>query len=357
MSRKALAPVWRIIKAPGRGLLTVSTGAEQQRKLIDKFIPPRRRNSWPNYVKARLANPDKVPGPSLIGFPSDSGGGICRGAAHGPLGLRPLLYSKGWAPHDLGDIPCIPQLSHDKLLSPKQKKACEKQLWNSSSHKTHPVSPLNLLREFLQNGYQKQARAFKPLVLGGDHSLSLPCVEALHKSGLLKDCGILHFDAHTDLMETRFGVDYCFATWASHASKLLDKPEKLLQVGLRQSSESKKHWEGKFGVKQIWMSEVKSKTAAQLTKQICSHFEKLNCKHLYLSIDIDCLDQRQAPSTGTPELKGMSTTYLTKVIDQVTKRFSVLGADLVEVAPVLGSKQDAQKTVKAAVQLIEAIHW
>ena len=59
------------------------------------------------------------------------------------------------------------------------------------------------------------------MMLGGDHSVSWPVMDAMlaKEPDGNADVGIVHFDAHTDLLPQRLGVPYCFATWAFHANE------------------------------------------------------------------------------------------------------------------------------------------
>ena len=89
-------------------------------------------------------------------------------------------------------------------------------------------------------------RPFDPLssevtiVLGGRPSQRHTLIGNCGKVGV---SGLLHFDAHTDLLQERLGIQYCFATWAYHANELLRRDGRLVQVGIRASGRSQSHWE------------------------------------------------------------------------------------------------------------------
>ena len=67
-----------------------------------------------------------------------------------------------------------------------------------------------------------------PVMLGGEHLITLASVSATLKK--YPDLHIIHFDAHTDLMQKRLGVDLCFGSWTYHIAKLLCN---ILSYGFR----------------------------------------------------------------------------------------------------------------------------
>ena len=73
---------------------------------------------------------------------------------------------------------------------------------------------------------------FQPLVLGGDHSVSDGIMGGLKKAGQLKNAAILHFDAHPDMIASRFGIEHCFTTWAYNALDGIKNPAQFVQIGI-----------------------------------------------------------------------------------------------------------------------------
>ncbi len=349
----------KIFRAPGEGLLTFTTGSGRAAKAMMPYVGSKAYQAWSESLALQFKswNPYERPF-SVIGIPSDSGGGICRGAAHGPLALREAYYAKNPADarFDLGDVPCIPHLLYDDMLSVEQRKKSGRSLWGQSYRLSQPVSPLNILEEFLVEAWSTLP-GFRPLILGGDHSISYPVFAALKRTGLLQDIAILHFDAHTDLLESRFGVDVCFGTWSSHLAKWLKRPENYVQVGVRTSGKTKAYWEKKYGIHQYWSKEVSSLDPKTFSKKLLAQWKKQNCKMLYITNDIDGTDLSEAPATGTPESKGLKSRWVEEVIRHCSLELPLIGADLVEVAPVLGSKKEQQLTLQTAVRQLEALQW
>jgi len=239
VSSRTSLNVATLLKKPGKGLLTVTTGSQKAEQVLGPLVGHANDQEWQGQARRRI----RTQGPHIVALPNDSGGGICRGAAHGPLGLRSALYSKHphWAACELGDLPCIPQILEDSMLSSAQKRSCGQALWGKRYHPTRPVAPLNLLKSFLTEGFAANPKGFRPLVLGGDHSISWSVFESLFAARKTRSLAVLHFDAHTDLMESRYGVTHCFATWASLAVKrmLPHNRSNFVQVGLRVSGKQK----------------------------------------------------------------------------------------------------------------------
>lgn len=337
----------------------MSTGSQSARDYFRLWHADRDISEWPLLVKEKLSAWRKSPPPFFIlGVPSDSGGGIRRGAAHGPLALRSAAYRvhPEWAAWDLGDIACIPQLSHDAMLSARQLRASGRALWAESYRPGFPVSPLNLTETTLVE-ILRVSKKLRPLTIGGDHSISGAVFAALTKLGRTRDLGVLHFDAHTDLLESRFGIDHCFGTWTAHAVRAFRKPAAWVQVGIRASRYPRAHWESEFGVRQEWAADCRARDPEDFAKELVKHWRKLGCKSLYITNDVDGTDAAAIPSTGTPERDGLSAAWVETVIRRCSEQIPLIGADLMELAPVLGSSDDAAKSVAAALKFWEALEW
>lgn len=354
-----------MLRAPGQGLLTVTTGSGEAEKVIRPLLGNEAWNDWPEAVKLHL----KAPGPFVLGFPSDAGGGICRGAAHGPLRLRAELYRyyPQWAAHELGDIPCIPQLLEDSMLSRTQREKSGKALWGRKWKAAMPVAPLSLLKSSLEEAFSSKGEEFRPLVVGGDHSTSWAVSEALYKSKMMSGLGVLHFDAHTDLMEDRYGVSPCFATWAAACShRLREKKEGLLlkgahknmrfvQVGLRVSGKPQAYWEKKYQLRQYWSKELSQVSAAEFVDQISKAWDSIGISKFYTSFDVDALDPKYVPSTGTPEANGLETAWCVQVIKGLARKFPLVASDVVELAPVLHSNSAAAKSTRHSARIARTL--
>ncbi len=208
-----------ILRPPGFGLLTVHTGASAAETFFAKYFRAGQHKKWGQVLESSWRG-RRGPEPWILGIPSDSGGGICRGAAHGPLALRREMYARdrSWAQRDFGDVPCIPQLLEDEMLSSAQLARSGQALWGKGYRKGLPVSPMDIAESFL---VEAAKAGFRVLTLGGDHSVSWPAFKALHRARKTRRLAVLHLDAHTDLLESRYGIEHCFGTWTARL-----RPEK-----------------------------------------------------------------------------------------------------------------------------------
>src|SRR5205085_694186 len=163
-----------------------------------------------------------------------------------------------------------------------------------------------------------------PLVLGGDHSTAWPVASALSRAR--KDrWGIVQPDAHTDLLEHRLGIKYCFATWSWHANELFGRDGRMVQVGTRASRHDRGHWEGGLGVRQLWAEECRRDPDGAIAA-IVDHLRAKNVTAgVYFSNDIDGTDDTYADATGTPEPAGLEPDFDVALIRKLGETVGILG--------------------------------
>lgn len=168
------------------------------------------------------------------------------------------------------------------------------------------------------------------LVLGGDHSISFPSVQAIaRKHGPLT---VLHFDAHPDLYD-EFGGDRF-----SHAcpfARIMESgaAKRLVQVGIRTANAHQREQAARFKVETI---------EARYWRGVLPSLEA----PLYLSVDLDVLDPAFAPGVSHHEPGGLSTRELLAAIQSIQAR--IVGADVVELNPTRDI-QDVTAMVAAKV--------
>ncbi|MES2529159.1 MAG: arginase family protein [Bdellovibrionota bacterium] len=333
-----------LLTLPGNGVHTVHTAKERKERLREAIYGTADLKRAQKIWEAKL---DKLPvdKPLVLGIPSDNGGGIQRGANWGPLAIRGEILREKDRFNDLGDVRVIPHLLHDKYLNEKTIRDCRKALYGKVIKL--PVSPLSIAEEAVKEVYKKNPLA-KILGFGGDHSTSYPLVkEWILSRKEKKKAGILHFDAHTDLLVDRLGIDLCFGTWTYQVLEFFKSRDHLLQVGIRSSGKTKAHWKKNVGIEQIWADEVTKNGAEKTLNKIVKHFKKLGVEELYISFDIDALDEKYAAATGTPETGGLLPSDCAVIIRLLAKEFKITGADLMEVAPFVlpeGVDQRDQKS-------------
>ena len=324
---------------PGEGIHTLAAGGARKELLqgyaLD-FV------QWKESLKQiKLVNT-----PMILGICSDTGGGILRGAAWGPLYVRSEILNeiKELGVFDIGDVRTVPHLLHDKYLNEETLQICRKHLYGDN-FSSLPVSPLSIAEDFLTELYQMDSckRVFG---IGGDHSCSYPLVKSFlqAKKASGKKVALIHFDAHTDLLKERLGIDICFATWTAQILPFLDSPECCIQLGIRATLRSKQVWESEFGIKQYWADEVLSNCSG-VTADLMKRLDRLGVHEVYISFDIDALDKNYAPCTGTPEERGLEPHHCISLIGSVAEKYAVTGSDLMEVAPLTqGTSPADQKT-------------
>jgi guanidinobutyrase len=347
------------LRPAGGGIHTVSTGRAEREALQQALYQARDEAEVASKWRAALASSAGAQ-VAMLGIPSDCGAGLARGAAFGPEAVRAALLRR--APDfparaaragivDVGDVFCVPQLLTDDMLSDEQRRRTRAALYGpQAANADWPVAPLSIAERVV--GELLRVRpGLRIFMLGGDHSVAWPVVAAIGRS-TREPWAIVHADAHTDLLPERLGVRICFATWAYHANELVGRGGRLVQVGVRTSSRSKEHWESTLGVRQIWAHEVRARGAA-VVDEIIAHLTALGVRSVYLSNDIDATDSAAAPSTGAPEPDGLAPDFVRALIARVGAAFPLLGADVVEVAPTIGSRDDARRTADVAASYVQ----
>ncbi len=165
-----------------------------------------------------------------------------------------------------------------------------------------------------------------PVVIGGDHSVNIPCIEAFEGQG---DIHILQIDAHLDFVDERHGVR------VGHGSPMRRAAEKhwvkgLTQVGIRNvSSTAREGYEAAraMGSDILSVRQARALGAAAVIARIPKG------ARVYVTLDIDGFCPSIAPGTGTPSHGGFLYYEVLEMLQAVAKNHEVVGMDLVEVAP------------------------
>jgi agmatinase len=165
-----------------------------------------------------------------------------------------------------------------------------------------------------------------PVVLGGDHSVNIPCINAFDDQDPIH---VVQIDAHLDFVDERHGVRY------GHGNPMRRAAEKpyvtgLTQIGIRNVSSTAKDG---YDAARAMGSDIQS----------VRHVRKMGTEALiaripqgeryYLTIDIDAFDPSIAPGTGTPSHGGFLYYEVLEFIDALAQHGDIVGLDLVEVAP------------------------
>ncbi len=201
------------------------------------------------------------------------------------------------------------------------------------------VNPFNIDEAILQiqDGVGSLiSKGIKLLTLGGDHTIALPILRALHK--VHGKISVIHFDAHLDTWDTYFGANYTHGTPFRRASEegILDR-DGCLHIGIRGSlyAASDLSDDKDLGFKIVHATEIDEIGVEGVIKAMLS---RVADRTVYVSIDIDVLDPAFAPGTGTPEAGGFTSRELLRII-RALDQVNLIGADIVEVAPVYDHAQ------------------
>jgi guanidinobutyrase len=170
----------------------------------------------------------------------------------------------------------------------------------------------------------------RPVTLGGDHTIALPILRAMHKR--YGPVGVVHVDAHADVNDTMFGEKIAHGTPFRRAVEegLLDC-NRVVQIGLRGTGYQAEDfdWCRDQGFRVVQAEECWNKSLAPLMREVV---QRVGTGPVYLSFDIDGLDPSFAPGTGTPEIGGLTVMQGMEIIRGL-RGLDLVGADLVEVSP------------------------
>ena len=171
----------------------------------------------------------------------------------------------------------------------------------------------------------------KPASVGGDHTITLPILRAIHKKH--GPVAMVHVDAHADINDHQFGEKIAHGTIFRRAIEegLIDA-HKMVQIGLRTTGYSADDfdWSRQQGARVVTAEECWYKSLAPLMDEVRESFG--NDVPTYLSFDIDGLDPSVAPGTGTPEPGGLMASQGVEII-RGCFGLNLVGCDLVEVSP------------------------
>jgi len=253
---------------------------------------------------------------AVLGAPFDAGSQFRSGARMGPRGIREastlFSFGHGGAYDHEDDITYLPAET-TRIVD-----IGDADIIHTDTMQSHAN---------IEFGVKKilEAKAI-PVVLGGDHSVNIPCINAFKNEDPIH---IIQIDAHLDFVNERHGVRF------GHGNPMYRASEKeyvsgMTQIGIRNVSstaregyiEAKERGSEIFSVRQFRKIGI---------EQILNTIPK-NIRY-YLTIDIDAFDPSIASGTGTPSHGGFYYYEILELIDGLTKQGNIVGLDLVEVAP------------------------
>lgn len=161
-----------------------------------------------------------------------------------------------------------------------------------------------------------------PVLIGGEHTVSLGSIYALAEEGLTVVC----LDAHADLRDTYQGSRYSHACFLRRASERAA----CMAIGVRSMSEEERNFALQRGIKIIYAWQIAKNGIEQIDIGSISD-------RVYLSIDVDVFDPCLVPDVGTPEPGGLGWYEAVGVLEKIVKGREIAGFDVVELSPQLVS--------------------
>lgn len=250
---------------------------------------------------------------AIIGVPSDAGASFRTGQREGPAAIReisallrhhnPILNISPYdflSGIDYGDLPVVPGYIEEGY------KKIEENLI--------PVLEAGIV----------------PILLGGDHAITLPELRAIKK--IHGSVSLIHFDSHSDTVDEYFGKPYNHGTPFKRAvEENLLLVDNSIQVGLRGSIYSHKHLDipKDLGFEVITTQEIREIGIKEVIDRI---YDRIKETKVFVSFDIDFVDPAFAPGTGTPEVGGFTSSEAMDLVRGL-KGLNFVGFDLVEVLP------------------------
>ncbi len=235
----------------------------------------------------------------IFGAPFDSTTSFRPGARFGPEAVRSQSYGY-------------------EDFSPCQNKELPLELIHDAGDLELPLGDVRMTLEILESyADQLYIDGKIPLMLGGEHLLTLPIVKAAFKQ--YPDLMLVQFDAHADLRQDYLGVGL------SHASVMrrigdIRGDDRIVSYGVRSSTKE-----------EFELLKAKQGRLFGKPEELLAGLDK--SRPLYLTIDLDVLDPSVFPGTGTPEPGGMTYLELQDIILAITEKHRVVGVDLMELAP------------------------
>lgn len=252
---------------------------------------------------------------AILGAPFDMGTQWRSGARSGPRAIREAstLFSFGHSgAYDFEDDVTYLSAATTRIVD-----AGDADIVHTDTLRSH-VNIAAGVRKILERGAI-------PVVLGGDHSINIPCIDAFEGQGPIH---IVQFDAHLDFVDERHGVRF------GHGNPMRRAAEKpyvtgLSQLGIRNvSSTAREGYEAarRMGADILSVRQIRKLGTAAVLERIPAGLR------YYVTIDIDGFDPSIAPGTGTPSHGGFTYYEVLELLDGLVKRGTIVGVDLVEVA-------------------------
>ncbi len=201
-------------------------------------------------------------------------------------------------------------------------------------------SPSAMVARVRSIGERAFAAGLFPLMLGGEHLLSLGMIQAV--ASRVADLSILQLDAHADLRKTYQGTEYSNAC----VMRLANRYGRLVTVGVRSLSAEENRWARNQKLPIFYAADIHKRPAWQ--KEIVAHLGS----QVYVTIDLDVFDPGVMPSVGTPEPGGLHWYEVLDLLRLVSRERQIVGADIMELCPQPGNIAPDFFAAKLAYKLL-----
>ncbi len=185
-----------------------------------------------------------------------------------------------------------------------------------------------------------------PILLGGDHSVTIPIFEGQRERHAGKRLGVLWLDAHPDLCDEFTGSKLSHACVLRRGLEAGITEEDVCLVGLRSWEDQEIELIERGGLNVYTAAYVAEQGIRQIASDV--HEKLAKCDAVHISLDIDCLDPAYAPGTGIPDAGGLTTRDVITII-QSLGGLPLAGLDVAEVAPPI---DPTEATVFAALKFV-----
>jgi len=236
----------------------------------------------------------------LLGCPYDGSSTFRPGARFGPSSIRKASWGiETYSPYSDRDLESLSIHDMGDLEFPLGEKKISLDLIKKA------------LKEILL------AKKF-PVLLGGDHLITLPIIEELFK--IYPNLYLIQIDAHTDLRDHYLGERLSHSTVIKRIIEHIGE-DRLFQIGIRSGEKE----EFKYAKK---INSIKSTTQVEINRLT----KKLKDKPVYITLDLDVIDPSIIPGVGTPEPGGLTFQEFISLLKRL-QCLNVVGFDIVELTP------------------------
>ncbi|CCM05037.1 uncharacterized protein FIBRA_07239 [Fibroporia radiculosa] len=296
---------------------------------------------------------------AVLGAPFDTATSFRPGARFGPNGIRQgarrLGVSRINVPMkirvsdhlDVVDCGDVPMVFIDNKVALRQLELANKMVLKKTDARSSGGTSLAKDGKFHP----------RVLTLGGDHTITLPLLRGV--ADVYGPVSVIHFDSHIDTWKPRaweegpwlpgeeVPVTHGSYFWYAHNEGLLAANNSNIHVGIRGALNSWEDYDNDYDVGFIisHADELEDIGWKGVVKKIR---DAVGDNPVYISLDIDVIDPGMAPATGTPEIGGITTREIKKIL-QGLSGLKIVGADIVEVAPGYDTQDEITQITAANI--------